>query len=137
SSERGRIKTRMCRGACNVDPGNGHFCLPCVSRNASFAYILRAETAGSRHSYLKFLPRLQPRNVMRGMATGLRDGVEVAEFFDDELRLGWLGVRDVDGARFAGLQLRQLLRQGVGSQVQAALRQGAFGVAERGFDDQH
>jgi len=58
---------------------------------------------------------------MRGTAAGLRNGVEVAEFFDDQLRLGRLGVRDVEGARFAGLQLRQ----GVGCQVQAALGNGA------------
>ncbi len=58
---------------------------------------------------------------MRGLVARLCDGVEVAEFFDDQLRLGWLGVRDVEGARFAGLQLCQ----GVGCRVQAALGNGA------------
>ena len=66
-----------------------------------------------------------------------RDGVEAADLLDDQLRLGRLGMGDVNGAWPAGVELRQFLRQGVGCQVLAALRQGAFVVAEGGFYDQH
>ena len=67
----------------------------------------------------------------------MRDGVEAADLFHNQLRFGRLGVGDVDGARPAGVELGQFLRQGMGCQVLAALRQGAFVVAECGFYDQH
>ncbi|WP_287879999.1 hypothetical protein [Acidovorax sp.] len=57
---------------------------------------------------------------MRGLDTGLRDGVEVAEFFHHRLRLGRLGARDVEGARFAGLQLRWFSRQGARCRLRCA-----------------
>ena len=59
--------------------------------------------------------------------TGVRDGVKAANLFDDHFGLGRIGVGDVAGARPAGVELRQLLRQGVGCPVLAALCQGAFG----------
>ena len=74
---------------------------------------------------------------MRLTTARVRDGVETANLFHNQLRFGRFGVGDVDGARPAGVELGQFLRQGVGCQVLAALRQGAFVVAERGFYDQH
>ena len=74
---------------------------------------------------------------MRLTTARVRDGVEAADLLDDQLRLGRFGVGDIDGARPAGVELGQFLRQGMGCQVLAALRQGAFVVAEGGFYDQH
>ena len=78
----------------------------------------------------KHISRLQPADIVRLTAARVRDGVETANLFHNQLRFGRLGVGDVDGAWPAGVELRQFLRQGMGCQVLAALRQGAFMVAE-------
>ena len=75
-------------------------------KSHSNPYIAGADSYQNKCTlHLKLLPRLQPRNVMRLTTARVRDGIETAHLFLNQLRLGRLGVGDVDGARPAGVEL--------------------------------